>query len=125
MGYHVIDPADLPASPDHPCDRRDVADAAELAQLAAAVYTLDPGEQLATTYHYHEHREELFHVVAGELRVETPEGEFAVGPEELFVSEPESPIRPHAPADADGPTRVLAVGAPKHDIGLPYDPDEG
>ena len=124
MGYHVIDPDDLSASPDHPCDRRGIADAAELAQLAAAVYTLAPGEQLSTTYHYHERREELFYVAAGELHVETPAETFVVDPGEVFVSEPGSPIRPHAPTDADGPTRVLGVGAPKHDIGRAYDPDE-
>ena len=123
MGYHHLDPAGMSPSPDHPCDRRSLAEAADLAQLAAAVYELAPGEQLSTTYHYHEQREELFYVLAGELHVETPEETFVVGPDEAFVVEPESPIRPHNPDGADGPARVLGAGAPKFDIGREYDPD--
>lgn len=123
MGYHLLDPADLDASPDHPCDRRSITDAVELAQLAAAVYELDPGEQLSTQYHYHDQREELFYVLAGELHVETPEETFVVPPDRVFAVEPESPILPYNPGDADEQVRVLGVGAPKFDIGKPYDPD--
>jgi len=122
MGYHHLDPAAMSPSPDYPCDRRSLAEAAELAQLAAAVYEIAPGEQLSTQYHYHEQREELFYVLAGTLHVETPDGTFAVGPEEAFVVEPDSPIRPHNPETAAEPTRVLGVGAPKFDIGRAYDP---
>ena len=126
MGYHHLDPAAMSPSPDHPCDRRSLAEAAELAQLAAAVYALEPGEQLSTQYHYHDQREELFYVLAGDLHVETPDETFVVGPDEVFVVDPESPIRPHNPASADESARVLGVGAPKFDIGRPYDPaDEG
>ncbi|MFB6180210.1 MAG: cupin domain-containing protein [Halorientalis sp.] len=124
MGYHILDPADLDDSPDHPCDRRSITEAAELAQLAAAVYTLDPGEQLAAQYHYHEQREEVFYVLDGELHVETPEETFVVSADEVFVAEPESPIRPYNPEDAETATRVFGVGAPKFDIGRAYDPGE-
>ena len=123
MGYHALDPADLPASPDHPCDRRSLTEAADLATLAAAVYTLAPGETLAQEYHYHDQREELFYVLSGTLHVETPEREYEVEPDETFVVEPRSPIRPYNPEEADGQVRVLGVGAPKFDIGRPYDPD--
>ncbi|SDF00562.1 cupin domain-containing protein [Halorientalis regularis] len=123
MGYHHIDPDELAPSPDHPCDRRSLAEAADLAQLAAAVYDLAPGEDLATTYHYHDQREELFYVLAGDLHVETPDEAFVIGADETFVVEPEQPIRPYNPADADEPVRVLGVGAPKFDIGQPYEPD--
>ncbi|MFD1585865.1 cupin domain-containing protein [Halorientalis brevis] len=123
MGYHVLDPEELADSPDHSCDRRSITEAAELAQLAAAVYDLAPGEQLATQYHYHEQREEIFYVLDGELSVETPEETFTVPAGEVFVAEPESPIRPYNPADAPDRTRVLGVGAPKFDIGRAYDPD--
>ena len=123
MGYHHIDPDELAPSPDHPCDRRSLAEAAELAQLAAAMYDLAPGEDLATTYHYHDQREELFYVLAGDLHVETPDGEFLIGADETFVVDPEHPIRPYNPADADTTVRVLGVGAPKFDIGRPYEPD--
>jgi uncharacterized cupin superfamily protein len=124
MGYHQFDPTDLSASADHPCDRRSIAEAAELAQLAAAVYELDPGEQLSTTSHYHDQREELFYVLAGDLHVETPAETFVVPAGEVFVVEPESPIRPFNPDEAEDAVRVLGVGAPKFDIGKPYDPDE-
>ena len=123
MGYHHVEPDELEPSADHPCDRRSLAEAAELAQLAAAVYDLAPGDDLATTYHYHEQREELFYVLAGDLHVETPDGEFVIGADETFLVDPESPIRPHNPADATESVRVLGVGAPKFDIGRPYDPE--
>lgn len=123
MGYHALDPADLPASTDHPCDRRSLTEAADLATLAAAVYTLEPGEPLAQEYHYHDQREELFYVLSGTLHVETPEGAYEVPAGETFVVEPESPVRPHNPETADDAVRVLGVGAPKFDIGKPYDPD--
>jgi quercetin dioxygenase-like cupin family protein len=125
MGYHVLDPDDLPTSPDHPCDRRSISDAAELAQLALAVYTMAPGEQLPTTYHYHEQREEAFYVAAGTLTVETPEDEYTVETGEVFVAEPESPHRAYNPADAAEEVRVVGMGAPKFDIAKPYDPGEG
>ncbi|WP_299262536.1 cupin domain-containing protein [Halorientalis sp.] len=123
MGYHHIDPDELAPSPDHPCDRRSLAEAAELAQLAAAVYQVAPGEDLATTYHYHDQREELFYVLSGDLHVETPAETFVIGADETFVVEPESPIRPYNPADAAESVDVFGVGAPTFDIGRPYEPE--
>ena len=123
MGYHHLDPDALDPTADHPCDRRAIADAADLAQLAAARYTLTPGEDLATSYHSHDRREELFYVLAGTLAVETPEGTYAVDADEVFVVEPDSPIRPHNPAGAAADAVVLGVGAPKFDIAHPFDPE--
>lgn len=124
MGYRIVNPEGLEPTPDHPCDRRPVAESAELSRLAAAVYEMDPGEQLPTTYHYHEQREELFYVLAGDLYIETPEREYTVPAEQVFVAEPDSPHRAYNPEDAEGPVRVLGVGAPKFDIARPYDPGE-
>lgn len=124
MAYHTIDPDELPETPDYPCDRRGISDAAELAALHAATYEMEPGEQLPRTYHYHQQREELFYVLTGTLHVETPEEEFVVETDDVFVAEPESPHRAFAPADAEEPVKVLGVGAPKTDIALPYDPEE-
>jgi len=118
MGYPVVDPADVEPSSDHPCDRRSIAETANLGILAATVYELAPGEDLATTYHYHERREEILFVLDGRLRVETPDREYV-------VDAGEAPIRPFNPADADEPTRVFGVGAPKFDVGRPYDPERG
>ncbi|MFB6297338.1 MAG: cupin domain-containing protein [Salinirussus sp.] len=123
MEYHVVDPGEIDATPDYPCGRRSVSDSLDLSALAAAVYELDPGEQLPRSYHYHEQREELFYVAAGVLHVETPTGEFVVEPGELFVATPGSPHRPHSPASADETVRVLGVGAPKVDVGRPFDPE--
>ena len=123
MAYHHLDPDDLPATADYPCDRRGISDAAELAVLHAATYEMAPGEQLPRTYHYHEAREELFYVCSGTLHVETPENEYVVPAGEVFVAEPESPHLAYTPHDADGPTKVLGVGAPKTDIALPYEPE--
>jgi quercetin dioxygenase-like cupin family protein len=123
MGYHLLDPDDLPESPEHPCDRRSVSDAVELAQLALAVYTMEPGEQLPTTYHYHEQREEAFYVVDGPLVIETPDGEYTAETGDVFVAEPESPHRAYNPAAADGSVRVVGMGAPKFDIARPFDPE--
>jgi mannose-6-phosphate isomerase-like protein (cupin superfamily) len=125
MAYHRLDPADLDETPDYPCDRRGISDAAELAALHVATYEMAPGEQLPRTYHYHDRREEVFYVLSGTLRVETPDGEFVVGADEAFVAEPESPHRAYNPEDADGSVRVLGTGAPKSDIAHPYEPGAG
>jgi mannose-6-phosphate isomerase-like protein (cupin superfamily) len=121
MAYHHIDPDDLPATEDYPCDRRGISDATDLLSLHAATYGMAPGEQLARTYHYHEQREELFYVISGTVHVETPDEEYVVPAGEVLVAEPESPHRAFVPEDADGPARVLGVGAPKADIALPYE----
>ena len=121
MAYHHIDPDELAPTPEYPCDRRGIADAAELFALHAATYEMAPGEQLPRTYHYHEQREELFYVVSGIVHVETPEQEYVVSAGEVFVAEPESPHRAFNPETAEESVRVLGVGAPKSDIALPYE----
>lgn len=122
MGYHRIDPDELAPTPDYHCDRRGISDAAELAALHAATYEMEPGEQLPRTYHYHENREEAFYVLAGVLRVETPDEEYVVDTGEVFVAEPGSAHRAFNPVDATDSVRVLGVGAPKSDIAHPYEP---
>jgi quercetin dioxygenase-like cupin family protein len=121
--YHHLDPQDIDPTPDYPCDRRGISDAAELAALHAATYEMAPGEQLPRTYHYHERREELFYVLSGTLAVETPDGEYVVDAGEVFIAEPDSPHRAYNPDDAAESVRVLGVGAPKSDIAHPYDPE--
>ena len=123
MSYHVVDPEAVDPTADHPCDRRSLTEAVDLSALAAAVYDIEPGEQLPQTYHYHDQREELFYVLDGTLTVETPEGEYTVPAGQVFVAEPKSPIRPYNPDDATASVRVFGVGAPRYDIGRPYDPE--
>lgn len=125
MSYHVLDPADVGPTPDHPCDRRSVTEELGLSTLAAAVYEIAPGEQLPRTYHSHEQREELFYVLGGTLHVETPDGTVAVETDHLFVAEPGQPHRAHVPEGASQPARVLGVGAPQYDPAVPYEPDAG
>lgn len=121
MPYHHLDPEALSPAPDYPCDRRSLSAPAGLTTLNVAVYELAPGEDLARTYHSHEIREEAFYVLEGILHVETPEGEYEVGPEEAFVVEPTNPIRPYNPDDAEESVRVLGTGAPKTDPARPYE----
>lgn len=122
MGYHVVDPADIDPTADHPCDRRSISEITGLSTLALAVYELAPGDELATAYHYHDHREEALYVLSGELWIETPDQTFVVEANEIFVVEPESPIRPYNPPDAARSVRVIGTGAPLFDIGRPYEP---
>ncbi|ADJ13471.1 cupin domain-containing protein [Halalkalicoccus jeotgali] len=124
MGYHVIDPADIDPTPDRPCTHRSVGDAADLSELAMNVYEADPGQQLPLVYHYHDRQEEVFYVLSGTLSVETPEGEYAVGPDEVFVADPDSPHRAYNAAESGEPVRVLAIGAPPAaDDAHPYEPE--
>lgn len=122
MGYHVLDPDELASAPDHPSERRSIADAVGLSTLAAAVYDVAPGEQLPRTYHYHEQREELFAVLDGTLTVRTPEETVTVDAGEVFVAEAGQPHLAVVPDGASEPARVLGVGAPQYDPARPYDP---
>lgn len=124
MAYHHLDSQDLDPTPDYPCDRRGLSDAAELAALHLATYEMAPGEQLPRTYHYHENREEAFVVLAGTLHVETPDEEYVVREGEVFVAEPGSPHRAYNPESSSDSVRVLGTGAPKSDIAHPYEPEE-
>ncbi|WP_188883024.1 cupin domain-containing protein [Halarchaeum grantii] len=121
MSYHVIDPEELAATPDRPCDRRPVGEAAGLENFALNVYTAQPGEEVPLAYHYHDEQEEAFVVLDGTLTVETPELDYAVEAGETFVAEPGSPHRAHVPADAPSAARVVAVGAPAVDDAHPYE----
>ena len=120
MGYHAISPESLSPTPDRPCVQRAVGDAAGLEQLAANVYEVEPGEQVPLAYHYHDHQEEVFYVCAGTLHIETPDGEYAVGEDEIFVVEPDSPQRAYNPESATEHVRAFVVGAPATDDVHPY-----
>ena len=112
MGYHVIDPDDVPPTPDRPCVQRALGAAAGLERVALNRYEVEPGERIPLAYHYHDEQEEAFYVLEGELRVETPDRTYAVGAGSLFVVEPGSPQRAFNPGDADSRVDVLALGAP-------------
>lgn len=123
MGYQVLDSEMVDPMPDRPCLRRSLSDAAGLPSVAINVYEAAPGERVPAVYHYHDEQEDAFYVLEGELAVETPDYEYTVGTDELFVADPGSPHRAYNPADAAGPVRLLAVGAPAvEDDAHPYEP---
>jgi len=127
MGYTIVDPDDIDQFDDRPVDVRSISVAAGLeyqdSPLGIRIYEAEPGEQLPLAYHYHDEQVEVFYVIEGQLHVETPEGEFVVEADTLFVVEPGSPHRAHNPEGADASVRVLAIGAPTVDDAHQYDPD--
>jgi quercetin dioxygenase-like cupin family protein len=124
MGYRVVDADEVELEPDRPCDQRRLSDAAGLSKVALNRFTPDPGEQIPLAYHYHDEQEEAFYVLSGTLNVETPEGTYELGADDVFAVDPGSPQRAYCPADADGPATVLAVGVPPvSDDAHAYDPD--
>ena len=150
MGYEVIDPYDRDPLPDRPSTVWEISDHYVLPPdhpggddadgprepdrgpktIGMRIYRVAPGEQLPNRYHYHEEQEELFFVLEGELHVETPEGEFVVGPDQVFLVEPGSPHRGFNPADAGEDLRVLSIGSPSYWVmgrndGRAYDPATG
>ncbi len=127
MGYHLIDPSTLEQLDDRDADVRSVSEAAGLTtrddKLGLRVYEAAPGEMIPLAYHFHDEQVEAFYVISGELHVETPEQEYTVPEGQVFLVEPESPHRSFNPEDADGPVKVLAIGAPSVDDAHAYEPD--
>ena len=123
MGYHVIDPDGIEPTPDRPSEMRYISEAADMEEMGLRLYRVAPGEEIPISgLHYHDQQEEVFYVLEGELRVETPDGEYTVEQGEVFVAEPESPHRAFTDSGADGRAVVLAVGAPSVDDGHSYEP---
>lgn len=120
MGYHVLDPGDLDATPDRPSTRKALSDAADLERVSVNYYVADPGEQIPLAYHYHDEQEEVFYVIDGPMWVETPDRTYTVPTDAVFVAEAGSPHRAFNDEGADGPARVLAIGAPRSDDGHRY-----
>ncbi|KYH24820.1 cupin domain protein [Halalkalicoccus paucihalophilus] len=126
MGYHLIDAADLDQWDDRPTDVRSLSVAAgydyQDSKLGLRVYELSPGEQSGLSYHYHDEQIEAFYVLNGTLHVETPDEEYVVEADQALFVDPGSPQRAFNPESADGPVRVLAIGAPSVDDAQEYDP---
>lgn len=126
MGYHLVDAADLDQWDDRPTDVRSLSVAAgydyQDSKLGLRVYELSPGEQSGLKYHSHDEQVEAFYVLDGTLHVETPDEEYIVEPDQALFVDPGSPQRAFNPESADGPVRVLAIGAPSVDDAQEYDP---
>ncbi|WP_101298077.1 cupin domain-containing protein [Halegenticoccus soli] len=112
MGYRVVRTDGVEPAPDRPCELRRLSAPAGLEQMAINRFVAEPGEQLPLAYHYHDDQEEAFYVLSGTLHVETPEGTYELGPNDLFAVDPGSPQRAYNPEEADAPVDVIAVGAP-------------
>jgi uncharacterized cupin superfamily protein len=124
MGYHYVTVGEIEPTPDRPSVQRSVSDAAGLENVAVNRYEVEPGEAIPLAYHYHEEQEEVFYVLSGVLTVETPDETYAVGADEAFVVEPDSPQRAHVPESADERAVALVVGAPAVDDVHAYEGDE-
>lgn len=124
MGYKIVDPDEIDPLPDRPSDAYPICGTTSeenpFEYLGIRIYTPQPGEQLPTIYHYNEIQEEAFYVISGTLHVETPGEIFEVESGNFFLVEPGNPHRAFNPAEAEGPIRVLAMGAPTDDRGQIY-----
>ncbi|WP_284014437.1 cupin domain-containing protein [Halobaculum litoreum] len=109
--YRLVAVDDVANTPNPTRVKRELDEALGVSLFGCNYYEADPGEPVPWGYHRHPDHEELFYVIAGELAVETPDGEFRVGPDEAFFVPRDAPNR--AVAVGDEPCRFLAVGAPK------------
>lgn len=126
MGYHVVDPDDLPIEPDRPSEMRYVSEAADLDHLGLRVYRVEPGQSIPLSgLHYHDEQEEVFFVQSGTLSVETPDRTYEVEAGQFFVAEPGSAHRAHVPESAADAVRAIGMGAPPQSDGHSYEPDAG
>ncbi|MFP8890538.1 cupin domain-containing protein [Natrialbaceae archaeon A-CW2] len=112
MGYHTIAVDDIPSHPDHECDRRTLSAVLDLEHVGLSVYTAEPGEQIPQHYHLHETQEEIFCVLDGKMRVETPDEEYTVRENEIFIVKPGNYHRAFNGKKSNSTLRVIAIGAP-------------
>jgi quercetin dioxygenase-like cupin family protein len=126
MGYRTVATGEMELVPDRPCELRRLTEAAGLENVSVNRYSVDPGEEIPLAYHYHDEQEEAFYVISGGIEIETPEGTYEVGADELFGAEPDSPHRAYCPEDATETAEVLAIGAPQTGSGdvHAYEPEE-
>jgi mannose-6-phosphate isomerase-like protein (cupin superfamily) len=92
----------------------EIDEAVDATEFGVNIYQADPGEQIPWGYHRHPDHEELFLVLDGTLKFETPDGSYTVGADEVFFVPRDHSHRARAVGDTS--TRVIAIGAPKaHD----------
>ena len=122
MEYHVIDPDEVEPTPDRPSEMRYISEAAGMNEMGLRLYRVDPGEDIPLSgLHYHEQQEEAFYVVAGNLRVETPDKEYLVERGQFFIVKPGSPHRAFNHRASEDTAVVIGMGAPPGHDAHAYD----
>lgn len=115
--YEHVTVEALPDAPNRTDHKWEVDEAVGATEFGFNVYVARPGQQLPWGYHYHPDHEEIFYVIEGTIRIETPEESFDVGAGEAFFVPPGAPQ--NASAIGDRPAKVIAAGAPKaHDTSI-------
>ncbi|WP_373189832.1 cupin domain-containing protein [Halolamina sp.] len=110
-GYRKLAVSAVSNTPSPTRVKRELDEALGISTFGLNYFVADPGEQVPWGRHRHPDHEEAFYVLEGRLRVETPDGEFSVGPDEAFYVPANHWNR--AVAAGDEPCRLLAMGAPK------------
>ncbi|MFP4625105.1 MAG: cupin domain-containing protein [Natronomonas sp.] len=122
MSYYVVDPTDIDVAPNRPCEMKSISDAVGMENMGVRRYDVRPGADIPLSgLHYHDEQEEVFYVVDGELRVETPDSEYVVERDQFFVAEPEHPHRAYNHAKARENAVIIAMGAPAVSDAHSYD----
>ena len=106
---------------DQDVDRRGLTDELNASDLSINYYRLDPEQSLSGGMHAHMDQEEVFYVVDGMVTFETPDGEYAVGPDGAIRFAPGE--YQTSENRADGDAVVLALGAPQEstDVRVPME----
>jgi quercetin dioxygenase-like cupin family protein len=109
--YRKVAVADVENTPNPTRAKHELDEVMGASTFGLNYYVAEPGEQVPWGRHRHPDHEEAFYVLEGRLRVETPDGDYSVAPDEVFFVPADHWNR--AVAVGDDPCRLLAIGAPK------------
>lgn len=100
-------------NPEKPGERWELSSALGVDAFNFNVAILDPEDRLSRNhFHYHENQQELFYVVSGRCRVETPEGGFEMGVDEAVAFEKGEAGAHVIHNPFDEPCKLVAIGWP-------------
>lgn len=108
--YEHVTVESLPDAPNPTRHKKEIDEAVGTSEFGFNLIVADAGESVPWGYHYHPNHEELFYVLDGTLRIETPDGIHTVESGEAFFTPAGAPQK--AVAGTDG-CRLVAAGAPK------------
>lgn len=112
-GWKHISLTDVERNPDKPGKRWELSSDLAVDAFNFNVAILDPDEHLSQNhFHYHENQQEMFYLVEGTCRVETPDEGFEMGPDEAVVFE-KGEVGAHVIHNPfDEPCKLVAIGWP-------------